>query len=66
MPDKKIRKGDKIEILPEFQDAGDAEFVWFATEDEDGGRISISAVSDLPYPPVNRVRTDMVRKIEKP
>ena len=45
------------------QDAGDADLEWFATEDENGGRVSISPVLELMFPPVNRVRTDMVRKV---
>lgn len=58
----KICKGDRIEILPEWQDAGDANYEWYATGDEDGGRVSITPRVDLPLPPVYRVQTNMVRK----
>jgi hypothetical protein len=60
----KICKGDRIEILPEWQDPGDDKYEWYATDDEDGGRVSITPVMDLPYPPVHRVRTSMIRKVE--
>lgn len=36
-----IKKGDKIRIKPEWQDAGDDDCVWLAIEDEDGGRVRI-------------------------
>lgn len=36
-----FRKGDVVVILPEFQDAGDADFVWVVIEDEDMGRVDI-------------------------
>lgn len=36
-----IRKGDKIQIRPEWQDAGDCNFNWIAAEDEQNGRVAI-------------------------
>ena len=43
-----IRKGEKVEIKPEWQDKGDDLFTWMALEDEDGGRVRISPV-DIGY-----------------
>lgn len=31
----KILKGQIVEILPEFQDPGDSEYVWLVIEDEE-------------------------------
>ena len=39
-----FRKGDRVEILPEFQDAGDSEFAWVVLDDEEKGRVDISPV----------------------
>jgi hypothetical protein len=36
-----IRKGDQVEIKPEWQDEGDSEYVWIAFNDEEKGRVDI-------------------------
>ena len=56
-----IKKGDIITIRPQWQDAGDASFTWVARDDEENGRVDISAV-ELAYMdvwPVETVRSDM-------
>jgi hypothetical protein len=66
-----IKKGDIITIKPQWQDAGDASFTWVARDDEENGRVDISAV-ELAYMdvwPAQTVRTDMIevsgRRIEQ-
>jgi len=57
-----IKKGDIITIKPQWQDAGDASFTWVARNDEENGRVDISAV-ELAYMaiwPVQTVRSDMI------
>ena len=57
-----IKKGDIITIKPQWQDAGDASFTWVARDDEENGRVDISAV-ELAYMavwPVQTVRSDMI------
>ena len=57
-----IKKGDIITIKPQWQDAGDASFTWVARNDEENGRVDISAV-ELAYMdvwPAQTVRTDMI------
>lgn len=39
-----FKKGDQVEILPEFQDAGDDGFHWMVLEDEEKGRVDICPV----------------------
>lgn len=39
-----IRKGDKVQIKPEWQDAGDDRFTWVAVDDAANGRVMISPV----------------------
>jgi hypothetical protein len=39
----KIKRGQRVWIKPEYRDAGDEGFEWYAVEDEDGGRVSIHA-----------------------
>lgn len=56
-----IKKGDKVRIKPEWQDAGDESFTWIALEDEDGGRVRISPVDiGLAIPPNQVVNVDML------
>ena len=43
-----IKKGDIITIKPQWQDAGNASFTWVARDDEENGRVDISAV-ELAY-----------------
>lgn len=41
----KIKKGDSVRILPEFQDAGDENFTWVALCDEEDGLVDIAPVN---------------------
>lgn len=59
---KPFQKGDLIEILPEHQDDGDDEFVWIVIDDEEKGRVSISALnSPLKIKPTHIVLTTWIR-----
>jgi len=39
-----IRKGQQIHIKPEWQDAGDQNFTWYAIEDESFGLLRIRPI----------------------
>ena len=57
-----IKKGDIITIKPEWQDGGNASFTWVARNDEENGRVDISAV-ELAYMavwPSQTVRSEMI------
>jgi hypothetical protein len=57
-----IRRGDRVEILPEFQDPGDDTFEWRAMDDEENGRVTICPVSiDLTFKPRSVVLTSQIR-----
>jgi hypothetical protein len=60
-----IRKGDIITILPQFRDAGDESFTWVARNDEENGRVDISALelSHLPLWPMQTVTIDMLSPV---
>jgi hypothetical protein len=59
-----ICRGDKVEILPQFRDAGDEEFVWIAISDEEKGRVDISPINiGLAITPIQTVSVDWVRKL---
>ena len=66
-----IKKGDIITIKPQWRDAGNARFTWVARNDEEHGRVEISAVelAYMPVWPVRTVRSDMFevsgRRIEQ-
>ncbi len=59
-----IRRGEHLRIRPDWRDEGDEEFDWIALEDEDGGRVLIAPVMDLPIRPQQVVTTDMVEQID--
>lgn len=40
-----LKKGDEVRILPEFQDAGDADFKWIVMADEEKGRVDVCPVN---------------------
>lgn len=57
-----FRQGDLVEILPSFQDPGDGEFFWVAVDDEEKGRVWISAInSGLRMRPVHVVQAEWIR-----
>lgn len=59
MGKQKFLKGDFVDILPEFRDPGDDEYQWVVLDDEEKGRVSISATnSTLRIAPVHVVQTD--------
>lgn len=56
-----VRQGDIVAIKPEYQDAGDSQFVWTAIEDEDGGRVKITAdVKGMAIKPVQVILVSML------
>ena len=57
-----IKKGDIITIKPECWDARNAPFTWVARNDEEHGRVDISAVelAYMPVWPMQTVRSDMI------
>ena len=57
-----VKKGDIITIKPQWRDAGDASFKWVARNDEENGRVDISAleVAYMPVWPMQSVRSDMI------
>jgi hypothetical protein len=60
-----ILKGDIIKILPQWQDKGDDEYTWIARNDEEKGRVDISALElRAGIWPMQTVTVDMVEKVE--
>lgn len=54
--------GDRVEILPEFQDQGDDAYEWVVVGAEEKGRLDISpAGTSLAIPPRYTVQTNWVR-----
>ena len=53
-----LQVGDSVELLPQYQDPGDAEFEWVVVEAEDRGRLVISPLGTglklVPKYPVER------------
>ncbi len=63
MADRPIKRGDHVRIKPEWRDPGDEEYIWIAIENEDGGRVRIAPIMDLPIPPNHVVTTEMVERV---
>jgi hypothetical protein len=55
-----ITKGQRVTFLPQWQDAGDADITFVATEDEDGGRVKVRAELGLTFNPVQVVEVSMI------
>lgn len=64
MTSRKFQKGDVVEILPQFQDEGDSEYVWTVVDDEEKGRVLISALnSALHIRPIHTVQAEWIKLI---
>ena len=60
-----IRKGQRVRIKPEWQDAGDDKCQWFATEDEGYGRVTIMPVrSGRSIFSLQTVSTSMLEEVD--
>ena len=58
-----IKRGDLVEILPEFQDAGDSDYTWMAVSDVEKGRLDISPIDhSFDIKPVYTVLVEQVTK----
>jgi hypothetical protein len=58
---RKFKKGDIVKIQPAFQDEGDDEFTWVVLNDEEKGRVDISAINSLlRITPIHTVQTDWI------
>ncbi len=58
---KPFLKGNVVKILPQFQDAGDAEFTWVVLADEEKGRVDISALDSLlKIRPIHTVQVEWI------
>ncbi len=63
MTTTKILKGDIVKIRPQWQDKGDAEYTWVARNDEEKGRVDISALElRAGIWPMQTVTVDMIEK----
>ena len=59
-----IKRGDRIEILPDYQDEGDSLFQWIAVDDEEKGRVTITTIdSGLPLPSQQVVKVEWIKAI---
>ena len=60
-----FQKGDLIEILHAYQDAGDDEYQWVAVDDEEKGRVFISTInSGMRIRPIHVVQSAWIRLLE--
>ncbi len=56
-----IKRGDIVQIKPEWQDEGDDTYTWMAVDDEEKGRVSISPINrPATFPGVSTVLVDML------
>ena len=59
-----FKRGDEVEILPEFQDKGDDEFIWIVLGDEEKGRVDISPINiDLTIKPIYTVQVSQIKHV---
>jgi hypothetical protein len=60
-----IRKGDRLIIKKEWRDSGDENFSWIARNDEEKGRVDISALEEKTTFTIWRMQTVNVSMIER-
>lgn len=59
----KFLKGQVVKIRPEFQDEGDDEYTWVVLNDEEKGRVDISAIDSLmKIKPVHTVQVEWLER----
>jgi hypothetical protein len=59
----KFLKGDIVKIRPEFQDEGDDQYTWVVLNDEEKGRVDISAIDSLlKITPIHIVQVDWLER----
>lgn len=59
---QKFLKGQVVKIRPEFQDEGDDEYTWVVLNDEEKGRVDISAIdSVLKIKPIHTVQVEWLQ-----
>lgn len=57
-----FKRGNQVEILPEFQDIGDDTFTWVVISDEEKGRVDISPINiSLTIKPIYTVTVDQIK-----
>ena len=57
-----FKRGDKVELLKEFQDPGDESFTWIVVGDEEKGRVDITPINiKLDIKPINTVQAHWIR-----
>jgi hypothetical protein len=59
-----IKAGQTVKFKPEFMDPGDENLTFVAIDDEEKGRVTIQAISDLPFPPNQVVPVHMIASVE--
>lgn len=58
------RKGDRVEILPDYQDQGDSDFTWVVLTDEDRGRVDIQPIDHpMAIKPTYTVEVTQIRLV---
>ena len=59
----KLLKGQVVKIRPEFQDEGDDEYTWVVLNDEEKGRVDISAIDSLmKIKPIHTVQVELLER----
>ena len=64
--EKKIKSGDVVEILREYQDDGDDEKIWVAVDDEEKGRVTVMPInSTLSIKPTYVMNVDWLKIVKR-
>ena len=59
-----IRRGDRLRIRPEWADPGDDAITYVAIDDEEKGRVTITALVEMTIRPTQVVNVETVKRIE--
>lgn len=60
-----FKRGDHVEILPDFQDQGDDGFTWIVLNDEEKGRVDITPINiGMEVKPIYTVKVEQIKLAE--
>ncbi len=60
-----FKRGNQVEILPEFQDEGDDSFTWIVLDDEEKGRVDITPIDiNMKLKPIYTVKVEQIKHVE--
>lgn len=60
-----LKAGDLVKVVPDWCDEAEEDLEWVVCDNEEKGRVLIRPLhTQLPFPPTQTVRVDMVTRVD--